>query len=957
MSLFANKPRRTGGLNILTPFTRLPGLLSLILQRRVYQYGLTLLAVFGIILAVGLVTSASFFSEAVDRAILLQEMNSFTSVTGRPPFSTAVYVFPSSRLPVPIDQAERLSEQIRNILTAQVGLPARQVGLLVSSGGMMLRPGVGSTTYAENEVLGNARAVYVQGIGEHMTIIDGAPLDAKGSSTDALDIWVHEKTAQKTNLKPGDQLGLSITLSDPRIPLRVAGIWKATDPKEEFWFSDPNSALSDAFLVRRDDYIRFIQPVLAAGSREANWYIVLDEKAVVPKNSAKYIAGFTEALKEVNKYLPGARLNSPPLEPLKKFVNRSAVLTVILLAYNLPAFGILLYFLGITSTIMAQWQRRETAVLASRGMTSLGVFNATLIEQFILFIIGFPLGVGFGMLVARLMSYTTSFLSFTVREPLTVTLHGLNAPLIILALGFTLFSRLLPTMQASRSTVVAEEREWSRPLRTPFWYRYYLDFILILPTWYAYDQLSKRGSLAGLITNRPEDLYSDPLLILVPALFALVAALITMRAFGLVMRLIDTLAAATPWVTLHLALRQLGRQSQDYIRPLLLVIISLSIGVYTISMAASLDRWLVDRMSYQSGADLAFDPMPFSEGSTPSDGNWIPPTGDFQTLAGVLKATRVGDYPSRVTPAGASQTRARLMAIDRLDFPQAAWWRKDFSPESLGAMMNRLALSPDGVLVSNTFLKQYNLKLGDKISIQANVDYVVSFTSEYTIVGSYDYFPTAYEETNGYTVIANMDFIVDTLGYTPLHGIWLKLAPGTQGKQVLKDIEDTLKIKAGSVLDTAQIIAAEQAKLERVGIFGTLTVGFLATAVMAIMGLLVYSYASLRERVYRFAVLNALGLLRQQIIQQVVTEYTFLSLFGATAGAVIGITISRLIIPFFRYTGEKGVPLPPIIPVIAQDQVVVLSISFALIILFAEVLTIMTVFRQQLARLIKTINQ
>ena len=533
----------------------------------------------------------------------------------------------------------------------------------------------------------------------------------------------------------------------------------------------------------------------------------------------------------------------------------------------------------------------------------------------------------------------------------------MNGPLIVLALAFSLFSRLVPAMQASRNTVVTEEREWSRPMSVPFWYKYYLDLLLIIPTWYAYDQMSKRGSLAGLIVKGSSDLLSDPLLILVPALFVLVAALLTMRVFALVMRVIDALAGQTPWVTLHLALRQLGRQSQDYIRPLLLVIIALAIGVYTISMAASLDHWLVDRFSYKSGADLVFTPQPLGGSTEVKDGNWIPPTGDYLKLPGVVKATRVGDYSGRVTPTGGSEQRGHLLAIDRVDFPQVAWWRKDFSPESLGAMMNRLALSPDAVLVSNEFLSDNNLQLGDKISFLASLDTAISIRTDFIIVGAFEYFPTAYEETDGYTVIANLDYITDTIGYTPLHTIWLKLAPGVKGKAVLDAIQPALAIKFIKEEDTGQIITDEQAKLERVGVFGTLTVGFLATATMAIMGLLVYSYASLRERVYRFAVLNALGLMRQQIIQQVVTEYAFLSIFGAVAGALIGITVSRMVVPFFRYTGERGIPLPPIIPVIAQDQVLILSIVFALIILVAEVLTIMTVFRQQLARLIKSINQ
>lgn len=939
------------------PFARLPGYLHLIFQRRLYHIGLTFLALFGVILAVGLVTSASFFSEAVDRAILAQEMDELRAVTHRPPFSTAVYVFPSSRFPVPLEQAERLAEQIANILRRDVGLPPRQVGLLVSSGGMMLRPPAGSDLFEGSDFLGSVRVIYVQDVGPQLNIVAGDPMEGQTSTGDVMDVWVHQRPAEEMNLSPGNELAVSITLSNLSVPVRVAGIWTAADPTDEFWFTDPNATLNDAFLVRRDDYVRFIQPIVAAGSREASWYIILDESKVIPKDSPQYIEGFDTALKAINVYLPGARLNSPPLEPLKTFVARSTTLTVILLAYNLPAFGILLYFLIITSTIMAQWQRRETAILASRGMNMFGLFNLTMMEQLILFVIGFPLGLGFGMLVARLMGYTTSFLAFEIRQPLTVTLNGINVPLVVMALLFTLLSRLLPTLQAARSTVVAEEREWSRPLRAPFWYRYYMDFLLIIPTWYAYDQMSKRGSLTGLITNAPEDLYNDPLLVLVPALFVLVAALITMRLFGLVMRLIDVVASQTPWVTLHLALRQLGRQSQDYIRPLLLVIIALAIGVYTISMAASLDQWLVDRISYQAGSDMSFTPQPFDLGLTPDDGNWIPVQGDFQKLDGVVMTARVGDYGGRITPPGGREQRMRMLAIDRLDFPFVSIWRNDFNTESVGAMMNRLALSPDAAIVSKRFLVENQINLGDKVSMLISVDNLFSIRADFTIVGTYEYFPTAYEDRNGVTVLANMDYLINALGYIPMHRIWMKLDPNVTGEEVLEQMKNVLRTRASNVLDRRQMIADEQAKLERVGIFGTLTAGFLATAVMAIMGLLVYSYASLRERVYRFAVLNALGLLRQQIIQQVLAEYTFLSLFGASAGALIGITISRMFVPFFRFTGEGNIPLPPIVPVIAEQQVFILAAVFTGIILLVEVGTILTVFRQELARLIKTINQ
>ncbi len=98
-----------------------------------------------------------------------------------------------------------------------------------------------------------------------------------------------------------------------------------------------------------------------------------------------------------------------------------------------------------------------------------------------------------------------------------------------------------------------------------------------------------------LVKDRPSDLYQDPLLILLPALFTLVAALLAMRLFPLILRLMDSWRALYPGDAL-LALQQLGRQSQAYINPLLLIIVCLALGVYTFSLAGSLDKWLEDRI-------------------------------------------------------------------------------------------------------------------------------------------------------------------------------------------------------------------------------------------------------------------------------------------------------------------------------------------------------------------------
>jgi putative ABC transport system permease protein len=935
----------------LKPIYQVAGAISLILRRQQFQFGLALLALLGIVLAVGLVTDAYFFSEAVDRVILLQELADFSRVKGRPPISTNVYIFPSTRNPLRLEDAERASRQIANILSSEVGLPLRHISMLVSSGGMMLQSEPGSRLYGEGQdFLGSFQVVYIPDVAGQIEIVAGQTLDESGQAGDVLDVWMHERQGATMGVQLGDTFTLGFSQYDTPIRTRLVGLWHAKDPKSDFWFTDPDSDLKDAFLVRRSDYIKFIQPVLPAGSRESSWYVILDDRKILPKNGSAYLAGFQRAQNDISKIIPGVKLNTPPLDPLKNFVQRSQTLTILLLSYNIPAYGILLYFLALTSGIIAQWQRKEMSILVSRGFSMAGVLSLVLLEQLILFVIGYPLGIVFGMLIARAMGYTASFLSFTYRSPLPISLHGLNIPLTFLALGISLVSRLSPALQVARQSVVTEEREWTRPVRGPFWYRYYLDLVLLLPTYYLYDQMLKRGSLSALIISEPEDIYRDPLLILVPALFIVAASLIMMRLFSLVMRLIDLLASRTPWITLHLALRQLGRQSYDYIRPLLLVLVSLALGVYTLSMAASLDQWLVDRMYYRVGADFTFTPQPLVEGEVYSDGMWIPAPEEFRKVNGVVAATRMGDYVGRVAPKEGEEQWVRFLAIDRIDFPSVAWFRSDFAQEPLVSLMNRLALNPEGVLVSKEVVSKFGAQIGAPISVPVIVKNTFEARITFTIVGVYDYFPTVYEQDRT-ALIGNMDYLADQFGFTLPHDIWLKLDPGASTASIRKAIPGKVGVVPDWIQDTRGMIAQERAKMERVGIFGTLTIGFLATAAMAILGLLTFSYASLRERVFRFAVLNAIGLTLGQITAHVIIEFTLLSTFGALAGVLIGIFASQSFIPFFRFTGERGTPLPPLLPIIADRQIITLGVIFTIIIVSAEISTITSALRRRIVRI------
>jgi putative ABC transport system permease protein len=916
--------------------------------------GQALLAVSSVIVALGLATSLPIFSQAVDMVMLRGELNKLSTTTERPAFSTRIYVFPSRRKPLSLEDCEQLGVHIAQTLSSEVRLPLEQMVMQLESAGMVLQPQAGDPRYGEEQAyLASVSVAFLADVDRRMELVAGEPLDTLSPSVlqGVLEVWMHASLAGEMGVHPGETFDLLGILGGIRLPVQVAGIWQARDTDDPFWwFQDPDLALGDKLLVSRQDYITHVEPYLPSKTGFATWYVVLDDSRILPAQAGTHARGLKQAIAVINKYLPGAQMDISPLEPLENFQHRATTMMTLLLGFSVPAMGFLLYFMALISVIIVRWQRRETSIMASRGLGRGRIFSIALVEGLMVMAVGSPLGIGAGLLLARLMGNTLSFLSFAPRPPLPVSLRGLNVWLTVAAMGASLVARLWPTLRSAGRSVVTYEQAHSRPVRTPFWQRYFLDLLLIAPTAYAYRQMGQWGALGMLVRESTTELYRDPLLILVPTLFALTASLLSVRVFPLMMRLTDWLGTVSPWISVHLTFRQLSRQSQQYVNPQLLVIAALSLGTYLASMAASLDQWQVDRMYYRVGTDVAFRPHMLPEVAASSSGEvWMLPVSDYLAIPGVQEVTRMGDYPVYIPGPGGEDARGRFLGIDRLEFPDVAWFRSDFTAVSLGELMNRLALQPDGILVPRSLLGITHTNVGDQLRLRVVME-EVELVTPFTIVGVYDYFPTVYEDRPA--VVGNLDYLFVHGGRTFPYRVWLRTESGVDGTAVFKAVESGV-VEATRRGDARALIKAERDTMERVGISGTLSMGFLASAVMAGTGLLVYNYASLQERFYRFAVLRAMGLAAHQLTGQVVLEYGVLTLYGAGSGVLIGLLTSRLFIPFFRVTGESGLPLPPLLPLIAWSGITRLAVGFVVAMIVTQVVVVAVGVRRGLFQVLR----
>ena len=106
--------------------------------------------------------------------------------------------------------------------------------------------------------------------------------------------------------------------------------------------------------------------------------------------------------------------------------------------FSVPLMGFLLYFLTLISTITLRWQRRETAIMVSRGMRVGQLLGLGVLEAIIVVGLGGVLGLPVGVQVAQWMGYTKSFMSFTWREPLPVSFSAFNAPMVAATVSWPL---------------------------------------------------------------------------------------------------------------------------------------------------------------------------------------------------------------------------------------------------------------------------------------------------------------------------------------------------------------------------------------------------------------------------------------------------------------------------------------------------------------------------------------
>lgn len=941
---------------------RIRAIFVLAWKRLLAQPLLSLATIIGLTVAVALILTIPVYAESVAFRILSERLVERSDNVNRPPFSYLISYIGSWHDPVNYEDTVDVDHYIRERAADDLGLHATQIVRYFETRNFRLYT-ADQTAYEEDNMLDFMTFSTADDISNQVEIVEGtypAPADPSPNST--VEVMIAKNFADEFGIQVGDRfLGYNWRLEADDVmqitEIRIAGVWQPLDPNSEYWFYLPH-AFEDTLIVNEDTFLNRISPYTEEEVNLAVWYVITDGRGINTGRVGELIDRENATEMRIDQLLPGATISSSPISELRPYQRIVSVLTLTLTVFSVPIVALLIVFLMMIVGLIVDRQRNETAMLRSRGTSPFQIVGLAAVEGFIFGSIALIVGTGLAFVFTRLMGSTKSFLDLGYDRNFIVSFPPTIFVTAIIALLFTIIIRLLPTISAAGYTIVSYKLSTSHVSVRPILQRLGIDLLLVVIVGYFYYQTVQQGGLINIEggVSNIDQAYDQPFVFLLPPLTIFGTALLVLRILPYVLRFISWVIALTDNVGLLIVTRQLERSPRTYYLPLILLISTISLGIYTSSFARTIDRYLYEQQFYRVGADVAIRLIPTSGlpfGNLSSDDSVdtaYVPVSEFREMQGIDQATRLGQYQARARLTTGS-VESTFIGVDRTDFGSIAFWRGDFASTRLGYLLNNLAIQPDSVLVSREFMQDHGLDVGDFVDVDVNSS-GETFSLTMQIVGELDYFPRWYGEVNGALFVGNLDYLFEQARIELPHYTLVRINE-TFDENVIRSTLLPLGISGITVEEPITSIEREQARPERQGLFGLLSIGFIASSLATMIGFLLYTIFSYQRRYVELGTLRAIGLSQPAMMLSIAWELGLLIVVGLSFGVLVGIIVSVMYIPYMQFVSNLSGIVPPYLVTIAWSEIAQIVASFLLTFVIIMVILILILRRMRIFQAVK----
>jgi ABC-type antimicrobial peptide transport system permease subunit len=391
---------------------------------------------------------------------------------------------------------------------------------------------------------------------------------------------------------------------------------------------------------------------------------------------------------------------------------------------------LMVYNLVTTTSLILEQQGEEWAMIASRGGSNVQMVWIQFVTMLLLGLVSFVIGLGFAYGLLLLLSFVGPQAAIMDAARLG-NINRQSVELSLIASVVSVIALTLPAWFAANRSLSRLKAGLSRPPTLPIWSRFMLDFIFLalgLGFMIRLYTLATGAGVGDLFRNPAELLHiltregtnsslNDPFNLAVPALILTGAALLWMRIFPLVMRLLASVVARGDGLVTRLAFWNVERDPAHYAQLVLLLIGTLVLGTASLSLSLTRDRGAWTSAISATGA----------EGSIELEQREIDRNYDWHSLPATEDV-----LPMLVVPTG-SEGDGALIGIDLDDLDGGF----GYLPEPLSALFNQPALDIGGLALPEATrslrLDIYAEESDEPVTVAVSVNVVDSLGFEYRI--------------------------------------------------------------------------------------------------------------------------------------------------------------------------------------------------------------------------------
>lgn len=821
----------------------------------------------------------------------------------------------------------------------------------------------------ESEELSMLKLGGMSEIDDHITILEGRMYEPGKRDDGVYEVICTEKSLQLTQLTLNQVYEVTNILNPgATIKLEIVGVFDLANETDTYW-SEGMKNYDNTLLVDFDTLVGNENKSTGVSTADG---IIFTGVVNLTSVDCRYIINYPEMDMNIIEHVrncfeyhselykeENCTFRVPAREVLDQYAEKAASLKYILLMLDIPVVLMLIFYLFMVSQLNIESEKNEIAMLKSRGASSWQILRIYAYETLILGGISALVGPFVGLGLCNILGVSNGFLEFVNRPALQARLSLAAFLYAVAAVAVFFVTTLVPIVPASRVSIVAHKQSHAKSVQKPAWQKMYLDFILTFGSvlWLYFHNRQEQKLIEQGIADVASTM--NPLMFAASTVFILGAALICVRFYPYVIRLIYKLGQKRWSPAAYFSLNNISRSSTGREKFIMIfLILTVALGIFSANTARAINRNTEERIKYNLGADAVIQEAwkttrvkIYSEedgGETSVTQYTEPEFSKYSELAGVETATPVFKRDSvQVKYEDKTTTNVQIMGIVPHQFADVCWFRDNLLPVHINYYINALSECQDGVIISSSYQEKTGIKLGDVVSFKwSKNDWF-----EATVVAVVDFWPTMnpYEKNSSGDyrdfAILNFDYI-NALTITEPYEVWLSLDDETPIADLYQSVID-MDITATRLDVARQMVTSSKTDATLQGVNGALTLGFITIMAMCFIGFLIYWILSIKGRTLQFGILRAMGMSFREIIAMIVYEQILVSGVAIFLSIIIGGIASDLFVPLFQVLYNVTDQVPPFVVVSQRSDYIKLYVIVGIMLVVGFLV---------IARLIKSIN-